>query len=140
MSKILHQKEVPMKKYFLLLTIALSLGLGVGTLSLATGAAPQDNAKKEDAKVDKAKCLGCHGSFDQLAEKTAQYEAQSGEKTSPHRYIPHAAKKDIPECTECHTPHPLPIEDKSKVAKATVDFCYTVCHHTHNFQPCNACH
>jgi hypothetical protein len=129
-----------MRKCLLLLTIALGLALVFGTLSLATGAAPQDNAKKEDAKVDKAKCLACHGSFDKLAENTAQYETPSGEKTSPHKYIPHADKKDIPECTECHTPHPVPIQDKEKVVKATVDFCYTSCHHAHNFQPCSTCH
>ncbi len=125
---------------FVLLSIAVILALVFGTLSLATGAAPQDSAKKENAKVDKAKCLACHGSFDTLAEKTAQYATPSGEKTTPHRYIPHADKKDIPDCTECHTPHPVPIQDKEKVVKANVEYCYTICHHAHNFQVCSSCH
>jgi len=129
-----------MKKCFLSLIVVLALTFFYGTLSPATGAAPQDSAKKDDAKVEKATCLACHGSFDKLTENTAQYETPSGEKTSPHRYIPHADKKDIPECTECHTPHPVPIEDKEKVVKANVEYCYATCHHAHNFQVCSTCH
>ena len=55
---------------------------------------------KKDAKAEKQtyaqKCLACHGSFDKLAEKTANFKAPSGETTSPHRYVPHTDKTDIP--------------------------------------------
>ena len=129
-----------MKKYCHLFLIVLVPALIFGTLMLATAAAPQDDAKKEEPKPTKETCLACHGPFDKLAEATADYETPSGEKTSPHKYIPHVDKKDIPDCTECHTPHPVPIQDKAAVVKATVDYCYTSCHHAHNFQPCSACH
>ena len=128
-----------MKKCFMMSLVILIPALFIGTLSLATGAAPQDSAG-EETKAAKPDCLACHGPFDKLAAATAAYETPSGEKTSPHKYIPHADKKDIPDCTECHTPHPVPIQDKTAVVKATVDYCYISCHHAHNFQVCSTCH
>lgn len=126
-----------MRKCSFLFLAVLVPALVFGTLSLATGAAAQDSAKKEESKP---KCLACHGPFDKIIAATADYTATSGEKTSPHKYIPHADKKDIPECTECHTPHPVPIQDKAAVVKPNIDFCYTSCHHAQNLQPCSNCH
>jgi hypothetical protein len=56
-------------------------------------------------------CLNCHGPFDKLAATNAKYQAPSGEKISPHRYVPHSAKdvKAIPGCSNCHEPHPVPL-------------------------------
>ncbi len=125
-----------MKKCFPLFLIAPVLALAFGMLAPATSPAPQDNSKKPASTT----CLACHGSFDKLAASTADYETPSGEKTTPHKYIPHADKKDITECTECHTPHPVPIQDKTAVVKANIDYCYTSCHHVHNLQPCSTCH
>ena len=50
-------------------------------------------------------CLDCHGPFDKLIKVSANYVAPSGEKISPHRYVPHDSKleKDIPDCSHCHT-------------------------------------
>ena len=129
-----------MKKCLLLFLIVLVPALLFGMLALATDGAPQDNAQKADTKDVKPQCLDCHGPFDKLAAATAEYETPSGEKTSPHKYIPHADKKDIPVCTECHTPHPVPIQDKEAVVKATVDYCYNSCHHAHTLQVCSTCH
>ena len=125
-----------MKKGLYVCFVIAVLALTAGMLTLGSSAAPQ----KEDQKPTKTKCLACHGSFDKIAAATADYETPSGEKTTPHRYIPHAEKKDIPECTECHTPHPVPLEDKSKVVKANIDYCYGSCHHARNLQPCSNCH
>ncbi len=111
----------------------------IGAWSFGLGVAPQDEGGK-NAKDVKLNCLACHGPFDKLAAATADYETPSGEKTSPHKYIPHADKNGLPECTECHRPHPVPLEDKSTVVKATVEFCYTNCHHARNLQPCSNCH
>ena len=92
-------------------------------------------------KVDKDKCLSCHGPYEKLQKATADYKAQSGETVTPHQYVPHADKKDIPDCTSCHTPHPIPPGDKASVAKASgVEWCYTSCHHAYNLQPCKNCH
>ena len=90
------------------------------------------------------KCLNCHGPFDKLIAVTTNYVASSGEKTSPHRYVPHDSKleKDIPDCTHCHTAHPLsplPAPSSIRVSKVSVEWCYS-CHHEKNFQSCKDCH
>jgi len=87
-------------------------------------------------------CLDCHGPFDELAKSTTGYVAPSGEKATPHRYIPHD-KKDpsaIPECSNCHQPHPVPPPSPMAVPKASVDWCSGTCHHENNFTPCKVCH
>jgi hypothetical protein len=87
------------------------------------------------------KCLACHGSYDKLAEKTANFKTTSGETVTPHQYVPHADKTDIPECTECHVPHPVALEDNSKVVKPDkLTYCYSNCHHMSNLQPCKNSH
>jgi hypothetical protein len=128
-----------MEKRFTLLLLILILALSVGTLAVAGSSAPQ--AAKTD-KIPKEKCLGCHGSYDKLREKTKDYKAASGETVTPHQYVPHADAQDIPECTECHTPHVIPLVDKSTVVKPkSLDFCFQPgCHHMRNLQNCHACH
>jgi hypothetical protein len=128
-----------MKRRSALLLVAWSLALLLGAFSLATGAAPQE-VKKIEIKGVAQKCLGCHGSFDKIAADTAKFKASSGETVTPHQYVPHD-EKDIPDCTECHTPHPVPLTDKSAVVKPdNIDWCYTTCHHANNLQPCKNCH
>ena len=89
-------------------------------------------------------CLHCHGPFDKLIAATASYVAATGEKTSPHRYVPHDSKleKDIPACSQCHTAHPLsplPAKGSIDLSKVKVEWCFT-CHHEKNFQSCKDCH
>jgi predicted CXXCH cytochrome family protein len=122
-----------MKKVFVPLVLALILG----TFSFL-GAAAQEEKQKE--KVEKSVCLACHGSYDEIAAKTAGYKTPDGETVNPHQYIPHSEKKDIPECVECHVPHPIPPESKEQVQKPkNLDLCYS-CHHARNFQVCSTCH
>jgi predicted CXXCH cytochrome family protein len=90
-----------------------------------------------EAGSSKEACLGCHGPFDKLASATANYTMPSGEKTSPHRYVPHNSK-DIPECRKCHKPHPVPLTSTKGLPKANTDLCYT-CHHAMVLQ-CGTCH
>jgi len=92
-----------------------------------------------------SECLQCHGSFAKIAEASASYVTPSGEKTNPHRYVPHDSKKDddIPECSHCHTAHPLdPLPRKGTVdlSKVNVQWCYEACHHEKDFTPCKKCH
>jgi hypothetical protein len=127
-----------MEKRSALFLFCLFLILALGVLALAQQAEAPDKAK-----IKKEQCLGCHGSYDKIIEKTAKYKAPSDEITSPHRYIPHAEKTDIPECTECHTPHAIPLKDKSTVVKPqNINFCYETpgCHHIHTLQACKTCH
>ena len=113
----------------------------LGAFALIPAAESQVDAKKEEPKTTAQKCLACHGSYDDLAKKTANFKTASGETATPHQYIPHDEKKDIPDCVECHMPHPVPLEDKSKVAKPNgVAWCYSNCHHASNLQPCKTCH
>jgi hypothetical protein len=96
------------------------------------------------APVLKAECLNCHGPFDKLATSTAGYAAPSGEKTTPHRYVPHEAKaaKAIPECSNCHQPHSVPPVESDRVAlqKPEIDWCYSSCHHDNTLKSCKECH
>jgi len=84
-------------------------------------------------------CLSCHGPFDELVLQTGDYVMPSGEKTTPHRYVPHDSKK-VPSCSSCHERHDLPFKKNDKAVNANVDFCYANCHHTSNFKPCKECH
>jgi hypothetical protein len=131
-----------MKRKTTLCLILVTLMLLLGSFALLTAATLQEKSvPKAETKTVAEKCLACHGSFDKLAEKTAGFKASSGETVTPHRYVPHEDKKDIPECTECHIPHPVPLDDKSKVVKPdNVAWCYSSCHHASNLQPCKNCH
>jgi hypothetical protein len=89
-------------------------------------------------------CLNCHGPFDNLATASPNYKAPSGEKITPHRYVPHNSKdaKAIPGCNNCHEPHPVPPTAAGLAAlpKPDVQWCYTTCHHENNFASCKDCH
>ena len=90
-------------------------------------------------------CLACHGPFEKLIEASAKWVAPNGDKTSPHRYVPHDSKKDadIPDCTQCHTSHPidpLPAKGSIDLSKVSVQWCYDACHHEKDFTPCKKCH
>lgn len=130
-----------MQKKSLLYFGALILMSVFGAFALATAMDDQNGSEETEAAMDASTCLACHGSFDDIAEATAGFATASGETTTPHRYIPHDDKEGIPECTECHTPHEMPLEDVSSVAKPdNVDWCYESCHHAYNLQPCSTCH
>ena len=123
-----------MEKRFALFLIALVVLLVFGSLALAT----QD--KPPDSKIGKEKCLACHGPFEKIVKAPATFKTNSGETVNPHKYVPHDSE-DAPECTECHTPHEIPLKDKASVVKPTdVSYCYDACHHAKNLQPCKNCH
>jgi len=124
--------------YIYLIVLASLLLLGVCALAASLGS---QEAKQADSKIDKDKCLACHRPYDKLIEKTAQFKTPGGEIVTPHQYVPHEEKKDIPECTECHVPHVIPLGDSSTLEKPKdVKWCYAKCHHQNNFQPCSGCH
>ncbi len=112
-----------------------------GAFALFASAAAQDGTPAAAKMTTTEKCLACHGPFDTLRETTAGFKAPSGETATPHQYVPHEDKKDIVECVECHQPHPVPLEDKSKAVKpSNIPYCYANCHHASTLQPCKTCH
>jgi hypothetical protein len=106
-----------------------------GSFALAT-----QEAKQPASKVTKEQCLACHGPYEKIAKATENFKTPNEETTTPHKYIPHDST-DIPECTECHIAHTIPLQDKSTVVKPKdLGFCYDSCHHMKNLQPCKSCH
>jgi hypothetical protein len=127
-----------MQLRFLAVPLILALASGL------VGCADSRPATRAAAAPAAGDCLDCHGPYDKLIEISARYVAPSGEKTSPHRYVPHDSKleKDIPECTRCHSAHPLsplPARSSMDLSKVGVEWCYT-CHHERNFTSCKECH
>jgi hypothetical protein len=137
-----------MKIRYFYIGIGIAAGLCILSANSFTTVQAAGQDKKPAAAASeptKAECLGCHGPFDKLIESTGDYVAPSGEKTSPHRYVPHDSKSedDIPECTSCHTPHSLDnLPEKGSLDKSKVDvkYCYDTCHHEKNFTSCKQCH
>lgn len=125
------------------LTVALMVGL-TGCKEDAPARPAAALAAPAPGAVAQTGCLRCHGPFDKLVAASGDYVAPSGEKLSPHRFVPHDSKleKDIPECTQCHTAHPLspqPVKGQIDLSKVNVDWCYS-CHHEKNFKSCKECH
>ena len=96
------------------------------------------SATDESAVKDSAYCLKCHGPFEKLAERTADYVTEWDEKANPHVYVPHESKT-IVECAECHTPHEVPFKADEGAATPNVNYCYS-CHHAETLANCNTCH
>jgi len=127
--------------------LALAAGIACKTLTEAAESQPASTAARAKGSATAAKpegnrCLRCHGPFDKLVKKPAKYTAPSGEKINPHRYVPHDSKlvKDVPDCTNCHTPHPAkPRKGSIDLTKVTVQWCYG-CHHVNNLTSCKECH
>jgi hypothetical protein len=132
--------------FILALGVMVAVMVSMHVTLLPAGAAAASPSVQPGTPVNEASketCLTCHGPFDKLAAST-NYQAPSGEKISPHRYVPHTAKeaKAIPECSNCHALHPVPPTTSGLTAlpKPEVQWCYTACHHKNTFQPCKDCH
>ncbi len=128
---------------FSLVVVFIVAGILLTQLGLIpAGAAPRPSteAGAQPGGTSKETCLSCHGPFNKLVA-SANHQAPSGEKISPHRYVPHNPKneaKAIPECSNCHEPHSVALPPN--VPKGHVQWCYTTCHHKHTFQACKDCH
>jgi hypothetical protein len=109
--------------------------------AIAAVASPSAQPGSPASAASKDACLNCHGPFDKLVANL-DYQAPSGEKITPHRYVPHTAKeaKAIPECSNCHEPHPVPPAASAALPKPDVQWCHTTCHHKNTFQLCKDCH
>lgn len=84
-------------------------------------------------------CLDCHGPFKELVLAEASFPVETGGEVNPHKYIAHDTE-DVPKCSYCHEPHPLPLTSKEEVSKPDVEWCFTQCHHMRDFRSCTGCH
>lgn len=86
-------------------------------------------------KIDEQVCLACHGSLEEIAQKTAESTAltdSEGLTVNPHA-LPSNSDHDMITCSNCHSMHSSePIADTAK------DKCLT-CHHKDVFE-CGTCH
>jgi predicted CXXCH cytochrome family protein len=109
----------------------------------ATKPAPAAETAPKAAGSSKTTCLACHGPYEKIMAKTADYRMRSGDQeiqSNPHRYVPHESKdvQDIPECSYCHEPHPVPLATKQGLPKPMATWCYG-CHHA-KVLTCGTCH
>ncbi|MDO8637416.1 MAG: cytochrome c3 family protein, partial [Dehalococcoidia bacterium] len=110
-------------------------------------AAPSSTSAPAAPNVSSDSCLSCHGPYEKVVQASANYTIQdgSGSIVNPHTMIDissskrHNTGKGVPECSNCHKPHPLSLASSKDVPKANVEFCYS-CHHQRNFIPCSQCH
>jgi hypothetical protein len=126
-------KRMIISGLFLALTIIAGLYLS-GTMKVADAA--------DKVEQGPAACLACHGgSFDKLVDKKPAFKAPSDEIVNPHQYIPHNQKiaENVPDCTGCHSKHPIPPKEEIDLSKVNVDSCFQ-CHHEQNFRKCKTCH
>ncbi len=132
----------------LLLVFTLALASCAQTAPLAAPpSSPTLPATPSTPNVSSDFCLACHGPYDKVVKASANYiiPDRSGSTVNPHTTIdmsaskPHASGKGVPECTNCHKPHPQPLVSTKDVAIANGDFCFS-CHHQRNFTPCSECH
>lgn len=101
------------------------------THTAATSATRQPSAKFK-GEISNDLCFGCHGSYEELAEKTADSQALSDEQgrvVNPHA-VPETEGHETPlECTSCHRMHK---------AYEPMQYCEG-CHHEGGFE-CGTCH
>ncbi|MEW6670907.1 MAG: cytochrome c3 family protein [Thermodesulfobacteriota bacterium] len=124
-------------------SVILCIGIVIAALTIVSGghspAAPAPAEATAEGSPNDA-CLECHGPFEAIVSETADYMMESGGekiKSNPHRYVPHAST-DIPECSHCHRPHPVPPAAPEGLPKPDAEWCYT-CHHTRDLK-CGGCH
>ena len=87
------------------------------------------------AKIDEATCLGCHGSYEELAKTTADSKVltdKNGTTVNPHA-VPKSESHDALNCVSCHTVH-----EAAEVAEVAQNECRT-CHHA-DVYTCGTCH
>lgn len=103
----------------------------------ATGAAT--SVRMKFTEVDEQACIGCHGSYEDLAEKTAQSTVLTDDDdtvVNPHevKTLHNAAgQHDDVTCSNCHAMH-----DDEGTESHSQQLCLE-CHHQ-NVYECNTCH
>lgn len=108
-----------------------------GLAGVHEDAAGKDQPKKlKKTEIDDAACLSCHGSYEDLAAKTAGLELLTDDKgttVNPHEAPGLTPGHEAMTCSDCHALHSD--EPADKMAPET---CLS-CHHD-NVYECGTCH
>lgn len=96
----------------------------------------EEPMRLKTAKISEEICLGCHGGYEELSEKTAEITLltdANGLIVNPHsaKYLNAEHEEDIT-CMKCHTEHTEKDSNKSQ------SYCMN-CHHMKVYE-CNTCH
>ncbi|MBR2836488.1 MAG: cytochrome c3 family protein [Coriobacteriales bacterium] len=86
--------------------------------------------------IDEAACMVCHGTYEDLAEKTKDSTVltdNEGTVINPHEMPGLTASHNDSDCSNCHKMH-----SKTDLKKDAQNYC-TTCHHE-NVYECNTCH
>ncbi|MEC4272176.1 cytochrome c3 family protein [Adlercreutzia sp. R25] len=92
--------------------------------------------KLKKTNVDQEQCLSCHGSYEELAQKTMGYQGlvdEHGTVVNPHA-LPKSEDHSAIICGDCHKMH----SSDGDIAQNALNKCST-CHH-HNVFECGTCH
>ena len=93
-------------------------------------------SKLKKTEVGEDTCLACHGSYEELATKTVDYQGLVDEKgtvVNPHA-LPESEDHATLDCADCHKMH----EADADMAASSSQACLT-CHHENVFE-CGTCH
>lgn len=106
--------------------------------SVHEGVTSEDKMPKKISKteVSDETCLSCHGSYEELATKTADYVDLvdiNDTAVNPHD-LPETEEHGERVCGDCHKMH----EPDQDMAKSSMQYCRS-CHHEDVFE-CNTCH
>lgn len=85
--------------------------------------------------IDEEVCFSCHGSYEELAVKTASYTGLAdtqGTTVNPHA-LPENEDHADTNCASCHVMH-----SAVEASESAQDYC-TSCHHANVYQ-CHTCH
>lgn len=91
--------------------------------------------KLKKTSIDEATCFSCHGTLEELAEKTADVTAltdSEGTTVNPHA-LPAGADHEKITCSDCHKMH-----GSETVGETAKKECLT-CHHADVYE-CGTCH
>ncbi len=119
-------------------SVLMGLGMALTAFSVQAAEAPTPQ-----------QCLACHGgTLENLAAKAPMVNDEEDNPVQPHQYLDVQAKyphksKVLPECTNCHQPHPFPPTPEwlKNREKANLSACYS-CHHKEVISKCteSGCH
>lgn len=95
---------------------------------------PSDDNTVQPRKYPQDFCLKCHGTYAELAQRTADkpgFKDKKGIKSyNPHDLPQGEGHKSVKECSNCHKMH--------KASYNPINYCFS-CHHKRIFE-CGTCH
>ncbi len=112
----------------------------LSSLAVATFAAAMQRITPGVTPVASSEyCLSCHAPMEQVRLATGDYMILPDDlQANPHIPVPHDTD-EIADCSRCHLLHTIPLASKQEVPKASLRYCYTMCHHRQILQPCPVC-